>query len=99
MILWNSFLVHGADLPSSNERTRKSLTAHFYRHRSAVQDQPIQRAFSIYDHAHPKPTAQPGLMKAATINTLLYSALSIGLAGLKARNPPARAASSLRSAP
>lgn len=86
VILWNSFLFHGADLPSSNERTRKSLTAHFYRHGSAVQDQPIRRAFSIYDHAHPQPTAQPGLMKAATINPLLYSALSIGLAGLKARN-------------
>ena len=86
VILWNSFLFHGADLPASNERTRKSLTAHFYRHGAAVQDQPIQRAFSIYDHAHPQPTDQPGLMKAATINPLLYSALSIGLAGLKARN-------------
>lgn len=86
VILWNSFLFHGADLPSSSQRTRKSLTAHFYRHGAAVQDQPIQRAFSIYDHAHPKPTAVPGLLKAATIHPLVYSALSIGLAGLKARN-------------
>ncbi|MFM7170346.1 MAG: phytanoyl-CoA dioxygenase family protein [Cyanobium sp.] len=86
VILWNSFLFHGADLPSSQQRTRKSLTAHFYRHGSAVQDQPIQRSFSIYDHAHLKPTAVPGLLKAATINSLLYSALSIGLAALKARD-------------
>jgi hypothetical protein len=28
----------------------------------------------------------PGLLKAATINPLLYSALSIGLANLNARN-------------
>lgn len=86
VILWNSFLFHGADLPTSDQRTRKSLTAHFYRHGAAVQDQPIQRAFSIYDHANPKPTPVPGLLKAATIDPLLYSALSIGLAGLKARN-------------
>ena len=86
VILWNSFLFHGADLPSSDAHTRKSLTAHFYRHGASLQPQPIQRAFSIYDHAHPQPTAVPGLMKAATINPLLYSALSIGLANLKARN-------------
>ena len=86
VILWNSFLFHGADLPTSSQRTRKSLTAHFYRHGAAVQDQPIQRAFSIYDHAHPQPTGEAGLLKAATINPLLYSTLSIGLAGLKARN-------------
>jgi phytanoyl-CoA hydroxylase len=86
VILWNSFLFHGADLPTSSGRTRKSLTAHFYKHGAAVQDQPIQRAFSIYDHDHPKPTAVPGLLKAATMDPLLYSALSIGLANLKARN-------------
>ncbi|MEB3317917.1 MAG: phytanoyl-CoA dioxygenase family protein [Cyanobacteriota bacterium] len=86
VILWNSFLFHGADLPSSDAQTRKSLTAHFYRQGAALQPQPIQRAFSIYDHAHPKRTAVPGLLKAATINPLLYSALSIGLANLKARN-------------
>lgn len=86
VILWNSFLFHGADLPSSNQHTRKSLTAHFYRQGASLQPQPIQRAFSIYDHAHPQPTAVPGLLKAATINPLLYSALSIGLANLKARN-------------
>lgn len=86
LILWNSFLFHGADLPTSQERTRKSLTAHFYPHGVAVQDQPIQRAFSIYDHDHPKPTSVPGLLKAATIDPLLYSTLSIGLAGLKARD-------------
>lgn len=86
VILWNSFLFHGADLPSSNQHSRKSLTAHFYRQGASLQPQPIQRAFSIYDHAHPQPTAVPGLLKAATINPLLYSALSIGLANLKARN-------------
>ncbi|MFM7235341.1 MAG: phytanoyl-CoA dioxygenase family protein [Cyanobium sp.] len=86
VILWNSFLFHGADLPTSTQRTRKSLTAHFYRHGAAVQDQPIRRAFSIYDHANPKPTNMPGLLKAATIDPLVYSTLSIGLAGLKARN-------------
>lgn len=86
VILWNSFLFHGADLPSSDTRTRKSLTAHFYKQGCAVQDQPIQRAFSIYDHGHPQRTAVPGLLKAATIDPLLYSALSIGLSTVKARN-------------
>ena len=86
VILWNSFLFHGADLPISQKRTRKSLTAHFYRHGSAVQDQPIQRLFTIYDHAHPKPTAVTGLLKAATIDPMVYSVLSIGLAALKARD-------------
>jgi phytanoyl-CoA hydroxylase len=86
VILWNSFLFHGADLPSSDAQTRKSLTAHFYRQGASLQPQPIQRAFSIYDHAHPQRTAVPGLLKAATINPLLYSALSIGLANLNARN-------------
>jgi len=86
VILWNSFLFHGADLPSSEAQTRKSLTAHFYRQGASLQPQPIQRAFSIYDHAHPQRTAVPGLLKAATINPLLYSALSIGLANLNARN-------------
>jgi phytanoyl-CoA hydroxylase len=86
IILWNSFLFHGADLPSSSEQTRKSLTAHFYQHGAALQEQPIQRLFSIYNHADPQRTAVPGLLKAATINPLLYSALSIGLANLKARN-------------
>ena len=86
IILWNSFLFHGADLPSSSDHTRKSLTAHFYQHGAALQEQPIQRMFSIYNHAHPQRTAVPGLLKAATINPLLYSALSIGLANLRARN-------------
>lgn len=86
VILWNSFLFHGADLPTSSAQTRKSLTAHFYRHGAALQEQPIQRMFSIYNHAAPKTTAVPGLLKAATMNPLLYSALSIGLANLKARN-------------
>ena len=86
VILWNSFLFHGADLPTSSEQTRKSLTAHFYKQGATLQEQPIQRVFSIYDHAHPRPTAVPGLLKAATIQPLLYSALSIGLANLKARN-------------
>lgn len=92
IIIWNSFLIHGADMPASGQQTRKSLTAHFYRLGSEVQDPIIQRSFSIYDHGHPKSTGVPGLLKAATINPLFYSTLCIGLSALKASNLTGKAA-------
>jgi len=86
LIIWNSFLFHGADVPVSSQQTRKSLTAHFYKLGSEVQDPIIQRRFSIYDHDHPKSTSTPGLLKAATINPMIYSTLCISLSALKASN-------------
>jgi phytanoyl-CoA hydroxylase len=84
LVIWNSYLFHGSDMPASSQRTRKSLTAHFYRLGAAVQDPIIQRRFSIYDHEHPVSTSVPDLLKAATINPLIYSILCIGLSLLKA---------------
>jgi phytanoyl-CoA hydroxylase len=83
VILWDSLLVHGADMPTSDVKTRKSLTAHFYSHGKAVQDQPIKRSFSIYDHQMPAKSRHHKILKTATINPLVYSSLCIGLATLK----------------
>ena len=92
LVIWNSYLFHGAEMPASSLRTRKSLTAHFYRLGAAVQDPVIQRRFSIYDHEHPVSTSVPGLLKAATINPLIYSTFCIGLSLLKASNLTGKAA-------
>ncbi|WP_216901081.1 phytanoyl-CoA dioxygenase family protein [Synechococcus sp. CCY 9618] len=83
VILWDSLLVHGADMPASDVKTRKSLTAHFYRHGRAVQDQPIKRSFSIYDHRQPATSRHKKILKAATIHPLLYSGLCIGLSAIR----------------
>jgi len=83
VIVWDSFLVHGADMPSSDVKTRKSLTAHFYRQGQEVQDQPIKRAFSIYDHQRPIRSRHHKLLKAATIHPLVYSSMCITLAAMK----------------
>jgi phytanoyl-CoA hydroxylase len=92
LIIWNSFLFHGADMPDSGHRTRKSLTAHFYKFGAHVQDAIIQRRFSIYSHSRPATTAVPSLLKAATINPMIYSALCIGVSALKASNITGKAA-------
>jgi hypothetical protein len=79
-------------MPVSSQLTRKSLTAHFYKFGAAVQDPIIQRRFSIYDHDHPVSTSVPGLLKAATINPLIYSTLCIGLSLLKSGSFSGKAA-------
>ncbi len=92
LIVWNSFLFHGADKPESGCRTRKSLTAHFYRYGASVQEPIIKRRFSIYNHNRPSPSAVPGLLKAATIHPIIYSSLCIGVSALKASNLTGKAA-------
>ncbi len=77
ILIWNSFVVHGAHKPSSDFKTRKSLTAHFYPDAAQVQAQPIKRFFSIYEHDKPKPTSNPMLTKAATINPFIYSSICL----------------------
>jgi phytanoyl-CoA hydroxylase len=83
LVMWNSCRFHGADMPASSKHTRTSLTAHFYRFGAAVQEPVIQRRFGIYNHDHPVSTSVSGLLKAETINPLIYSTLCIGLSLLK----------------
>jgi hypothetical protein len=79
ILIWNSFVIHGAHKPVAPSKTRKSLTAHFYPAAMRVQDAPIKRFFSIYDHDKPKPTANPDIGTATVINPLVYSCLCMGL--------------------
>ncbi len=57
--------------------------AHFYRQGKAVQDQPIKRSFSTYDHHRPAKSRHGKILKAATIHPLLSSPLGIALAAVK----------------
>lgn len=75
LVLWNSLVAHGSELPVSPQATRKSVTAHFYPLGMNVADPPIARAFSIYDHARPRAVRPGRLHQAATIHPLAYSSL------------------------
>jgi phytanoyl-CoA hydroxylase len=79
ILIWHSFVIHGAHMPSAPSKTRKSLTAHFYPKAMRVQDAPIKRLFSIYDHDAPKPTFNPNIKTATVINPFLYSCLCMGM--------------------
>lgn len=75
LVLWNSLVAHGSEIPSSDRSTRKSVTAHFYPYGMQVADPPIKRLFSIYNHGRPKSVLDQRLLVAATINPVLYSSL------------------------
>ena len=82
VLVWNSFAIHGADKPISNFLTRKSLTAHFYPTGAIIQDPPIKRPFSIYDHQNPGSTSHSSIKSATTFNPFLYQLMCISLAKL-----------------
>lgn len=82
ILIWKSFAIHGANMPIHPSKTRKSLTAHFYPSDCKIQDPPIKRGFSIYDHDSPVPTINKSLKKAATINPAIYNTMCMVLGGL-----------------
>lgn len=75
ILIWDSFSIHGALMPSDDTKTRKSLTAHFYPSSLETQDPPIARLFSIYNHKRPIQTKNPNILKATTINPYLYQSI------------------------
>lgn len=79
ILLWDSFSLHGALMPTDSTRTRKSITAHFYPQGSKIQDAPVKRLFSIYDHDTPKATANASIFKATTIHPLVYQSICSAL--------------------
>ena len=79
ILIWRSFAIHGAHLPQNESFTRKSLTAHFYPVGAKVQDAPISRMFSIYDHDRPIRTDTPAILQAATISPVIYNAMCFAL--------------------
>jgi phytanoyl-CoA hydroxylase len=79
LVLWNSLLAHGSDLPSSNQYTRKSVTAHFFPVEMDVIRPPIERAYSIYNHANPVDIFDGKLYQSAVVNPLLYSGLCLSM--------------------
>ena len=79
ILIWNSYVIHGAVDPTSESLTRKSLTSHYYPRGFNVQAQPIKRFFSIYNHKNPRTTKHPNLFQAATINPILYNSMCFSL--------------------
>ena len=79
ILIWDSLTIHGASLPKDDRMTRKSITAHFYPAGVAVQSPPKERFFSIYNHAQPQTTKNSNILKATTINPLLYQSICFGL--------------------
>ena len=66
-------------MPKMPSLTRKSLTAHYYPNGYDLQDAPIKRMFSIYDHLNPSATLNPLIKKAATINPFIYSSICLAM--------------------
>lgn len=79
ILLWRSFVIHGARRPQNPANTRKSLTAHFYPDGYEVQAVPIKRILSIYHHKNPIATSNPNIKSAAVINSLLYNTMCMFL--------------------
>lgn len=50
ILIWDSLSIHGALLPDNEAKTRKSITAHFYPLGLGIQDPPVKRFLSVYDH-------------------------------------------------
>ena len=75
VLIWDSFNLHGAFPPIDDTETRKSVTAHFYPSGTEVQEPPIKRRFSIYNHKVPINTSHPKLKSAGVINPFLYNIL------------------------
>jgi phytanoyl-CoA hydroxylase len=75
ILIWDSLTIHGALMPADDGRTRKSLTAHFYPRGMEIQNPPVRRIYSIYNHANPRPTANPLIWKATELNPLVYQTI------------------------
>ena len=73
ILIWNSLLFHGAFRPEIESLTRKSLTSHFYLAKDKLQDPPVKRFMSIYDHLKPITTSHRELKLATTISPHFFS--------------------------
>ena len=82
ILIWNSFILHGALPPTSETLTRKSLTSHYYPLGEIPQDAPVKRFFSIYDHSNPRKTSNSHIKTAARLNPYLYSLICIAMKNL-----------------
>jgi phytanoyl-CoA hydroxylase len=98
LVLWNSLVAHGSELPTASSATRKSVTAHFYPFGMKVASPPIKRLISIYDHAHPRPQLDDLLYSASVIHPLLYSTLCCSLYLLQRIPAASRRTGSIRRA-
>jgi phytanoyl-CoA hydroxylase len=72
MIIWDSLSIHGALPPDDATKTRKSITAHFYPLGLRIQDPPVKRFLSIYDHERPRETRNSSIVNATTIHPISY---------------------------
>lgn len=79
ILIWDSLSIHGALRPIDDSMTRKSITAHFYPTGVAVQSPHIERFFSIYNHSQPQKSKNPAILKATSINPILYQFICLGL--------------------
>jgi phytanoyl-CoA hydroxylase len=79
ILIWDSLSIHGALLPDNEAKTRKSITAHFYPLGLGIQDPPVKRFLSIYDHKNLRNTINSSIAKSATINPISYQLLCVFL--------------------
>lgn len=98
LVIWNSLVAHGSELPTAAQATRKSVTAHFYPDGMAVAAPPIRRLFSIYNHARPRQVLKGQLWQAATIPAWLYSSLCLAMFALQTFKRSSTASGTIRRA-
>ena len=79
ILIWDSLSIHGALLPDNEAKTRKSITAHFYPLGLGIQDPPVKRFLSIYDHKNLRNTINSSIAKSTTINPISCQLLCIYL--------------------
>jgi ectoine hydroxylase-related dioxygenase (phytanoyl-CoA dioxygenase family) len=79
ILIWDSLSIHGALLPDNEAKTRKSITAHFYPLGLGIQDPPVKRFLSIYDHKNLRNTINSSIAKSTTINPISYQLLCVYL--------------------
>ena len=79
ILIWDSLSIHGAFLPDNEAKTRKSITAHFYPLGLGIQDPPVKRFLSIYDHKNLRNTINSSIAKSTTINPISYQLLCVYL--------------------
>jgi ectoine hydroxylase-related dioxygenase (phytanoyl-CoA dioxygenase family) len=96
VVLWNSLLAHGSELPSTAGATRKSVTAHFYPYGMHVASPPIRRLGSIYNHSRPIQVHPGQLWQAAVIPPWLYSTLCLSMFALQALRTSSITSGSIR---
>ncbi|ABW25429.1 phytanoyl-CoA dioxygenase family protein [Acaryochloris marina] len=73
ILLWHSYLIHGALLCEDSSKSRKSFTSHFYPKKLRAKNTEKRKLFSIYDHKNPKPTLNPNIYSAYKYNDFFYN--------------------------